>query len=109
VDDKQSWRADRIRLALRGENPSVLRRLTHNFAVIGDAQFLPGYCVLLVDDSHVTRLSDMARPAPLSSSRRLRRWSGFRDPARQHLDRCWSRVVNVSPLSLEETDKSLSS
>jgi len=41
VDDKQSWRADRIRLALRGENPSVLRRLTHNFAVIGDAQFLP--------------------------------------------------------------------
>lgn len=29
------------------------------FAVIGDVQWLPGYCVLLVDDPDVTRLSDL--------------------------------------------------
>jgi diadenosine tetraphosphate (Ap4A) HIT family hydrolase len=34
--------------------------------VIGDAQFLPGYCVLLVDDPAVDRLTD------LSKERRLR-------------------------------------
>lgn len=55
------WRADRIGSALRGENPTVLRRLDAGFAVIGDTQFLPGYCVLLVDDPGVQRLSDMAR------------------------------------------------
>jgi hypothetical protein len=36
------WRADRIGSALRGENPTVLRRLEAGFAVIGDTQFLPG-------------------------------------------------------------------
>jgi len=63
-DDR--WRADRIGAALRGENPTVLGRLPEGFAVIGDAQFLPGYCVLLVDDPSVDRLSDLPR------ARRLR-------------------------------------
>ena len=61
----ESWRKDRIRSALRGENPTVVRRLTRGFAVMGDTQFLPGYCVLLVDDPSVMRLSDMPRPLRL--------------------------------------------
>ncbi|MFF9043814.1 HIT family protein [Streptomyces parvulus] len=60
------WRADRIGAALRGENPTVMRRLTAGFAVIGDVQFLPGYAVLLADDPGVERLSDLPRPKRLS-------------------------------------------
>lgn len=55
------WRADRIGSALRGENPTVLRRLPGAFAVIGDVQWLPGYCVLLTDEPKVDRLSDLPR------------------------------------------------
>lgn len=55
------WRNDRIGSALRGENPTVLRRLHAGFAVIGDVQFLPGYSVLLVDDPRVQRLSELPR------------------------------------------------
>ncbi|MFI9428559.1 HIT family protein [Streptomyces achromogenes] len=60
------WRTDRIRAALSGENPTVLRRLTAGFAVIGDVQFLPGYSVLLVDEPEVERLSDLPRAKRLS-------------------------------------------
>ncbi|MCV2459281.1 diadenosine tetraphosphate hydrolase [Streptomyces sp. ICN988] len=60
------WRNDRIRAALKGENPTVLRRLTSGFAVIGDVQFLPGYSVLLVDEPDVQRLSDLPRGKRLS-------------------------------------------
>ncbi|MFE2813457.1 HIT family protein [Streptomyces nigra] len=56
-----SWRGDRIGSALRGANPTVLRRLEAGFAVIGDVQFLPGYCVLLSDDPTAQRLSDLPR------------------------------------------------
>lgn len=55
------WRADRIGSALRGENPTVLRRLPGAFAVIGDVQWLPGYCVLLTDVPGADRLSDLSR------------------------------------------------
>jgi diadenosine tetraphosphate (Ap4A) HIT family hydrolase len=55
------WRADRIGAALRGENPTVVRRLDSGFAVIGDVQFLPGYAVLLVDEPHVQRLSELPK------------------------------------------------
>ncbi|MCX4750872.1 diadenosine tetraphosphate hydrolase [Kitasatospora sp. NBC_01287] len=58
---KNDWRTDRIGSALRGENPSVLRRLEAGFAVIGDVQFLPGYSVLLTDEPAVQRLSDLPR------------------------------------------------
>ena len=54
------WRGDRIGSARRGENPTVLARMPGAFAVIGDVQWLPGYCVLLADDPDVTRLSDLA-------------------------------------------------
>ncbi|MET8689241.1 diadenosine tetraphosphate hydrolase [Streptomyces sp. NPDC004732] len=55
------WKRDRIGSALQGENPSVLRRLSAGFAVIGDVQFLPGYSVLLADDPAVQRLSDLPK------------------------------------------------
>ncbi|MFJ4333519.1 MULTISPECIES: hypothetical protein [unclassified Streptomyces] len=67
------WRTDRIGTALRGENPTVLRRLTAGFAVIGDVQFLPGYSVLLVDEPGVQRLSDLPRARRLSFP--SERWS----------------------------------
>ena len=68
------WRTDRIGSARRGENPTVLSRMPAGFAVIGDVQWLPGYCVLLSDDPSATRLSDLApdqRGAYLDSMARL--------------------------------------
>lgn len=55
------WREDRVGSALAGENPTVMSRLPGGFAVIGDAQFLPGYCVLLTDRPGIERLSDLPR------------------------------------------------
>ncbi|MEV0282429.1 diadenosine tetraphosphate hydrolase [Streptomyces sp. NPDC050610] len=60
------WQRDRIRSALRGENPTVLRRLRAGFAAIGDVQFLPGYSVLLADDPQAQRLSDLPKAKRLS-------------------------------------------
>lgn len=57
----ERWRADRIGSALRGENPTVIRRLSAGFAMMGEVQFLPGYSVLLTDDPAVERLSDLPR------------------------------------------------
>lgn len=58
----EAWREDRVGAARRGENPTVLRRLPSGFAVIGDTQFLPGYCLLLADPE-VTHLTDLDLPA----------------------------------------------
>ncbi|QFQ98877.1 diadenosine tetraphosphate hydrolase [Streptomyces phaeolivaceus] len=84
----EEWRNDRIGNALRGTNPTVLRGLAAGFAVIGDTQFLPGYCVLLVDDPTVGRLSELPaarRTAFLSDMDRLgeavERACGRLDPA----------------------------
>lgn len=55
------WRHDRIGAAQRGENPTVLAELPGGFAVIGDVQFLPGYCVLLGKDPSATALAEMSR------------------------------------------------
>ncbi|WP_330182072.1 diadenosine tetraphosphate hydrolase [Nocardia sp. NBC_01503] len=57
----ERWRADRIGSALRGENPTVMRRFQAGFAVIGDTQFLPGYSLLLTDDPAAERLSDLRK------------------------------------------------
>ncbi|WP_208635991.1 hypothetical protein [Amycolatopsis thailandensis] len=43
----------------------MLRRLEAGFAVIGDTQFLPGYCVLLTDSPSAGRLTDLPRPRRL--------------------------------------------
>ncbi len=42
-----NWKNDRIGSAERGENPTVMVKMKSGFAVIGDNQFLPGYCLLL--------------------------------------------------------------
>lgn len=55
------WRDDRIGSAARGENPTVLAELLSGYAVIGDVQFLPGYCVLLGRDPHAKALAEMPR------------------------------------------------
>lgn len=52
--------------ALRGENPTVLARLDAGFAVIGDVQFLPGYCVFISDDPAADRLTDLPRERRMS-------------------------------------------
>jgi diadenosine tetraphosphate (Ap4A) HIT family hydrolase len=56
VDD---FRADRVGSALAGRNPTVLRRLEAGFAVIGDVQHLPGYCVLITDTPGADQLTDL--------------------------------------------------
>lgn len=53
------WRSDRIGSAIRGTNPTVMARLPAAFAVMGDVQWLPGYCVLLVDRPGVGGLTDL--------------------------------------------------
>lgn len=61
AEESPSWREDRVASALAGQNPTVLSRLPGGFAVIGDVQFLPGYCVLITDRPGVDRLSDLSR------------------------------------------------
>ncbi|HEY0486997.1 MAG TPA: diadenosine tetraphosphate hydrolase [Mycobacteriales bacterium] len=56
-----AWQTDRVGSALRGENPMVLTRLRAGFAVLGDTQFLPGYCVLLTDTPGADHLTDLPR------------------------------------------------
>ena len=61
VTETDAWKQGRIRSAKAGTNPAVLARMPQSFAVIGDTQFLPGYCVLLVDDPSVDRLTDLPK------------------------------------------------
>jgi diadenosine tetraphosphate (Ap4A) HIT family hydrolase len=55
----EDFRADRVGTALAGTNPTVLRRMRAGFAVIGDVQHLPGYCVLITDDPAADQLTDL--------------------------------------------------
>ncbi|MFG2311513.1 HIT family protein [Streptomyces sp. NPDC048566] len=86
------WRADRIGSALNGSNPTVLRRLTSGFAVIGDVQFLPGYSVLLVDEPGVQRLSDLPRAKRLAFLSDMDRLGEAVERACRHLDADFRRV-----------------
>lgn len=61
-----NWQTDRIGAALRGENPTVLRRLESGFAVIGDVQLLPGVLGSPGGRAGVQRLSDLPRAKRLS-------------------------------------------
>lgn len=38
---------ERLAILARNESPKLLLRMKSGFAVIGDTQFLPGYCLLL--------------------------------------------------------------
>jgi diadenosine tetraphosphate (Ap4A) HIT family hydrolase len=55
--------ADRVALARRGANDKVISRMPSGWAVIGDVQFLAGYCLLLADPvvSSLNDLDDAAR------------------------------------------------
>ncbi len=39
----------RVELAQAGTNPTVICRMPSGWAVLGDTQFIPGYCLLLPD------------------------------------------------------------
>jgi SAM-dependent methyltransferase/diadenosine tetraphosphate (Ap4A) HIT family hydrolase len=86
------WRKDRIGAALRGENPTVLRRLEAGFAVIGDVQFLPGYSVLLTDEPGVQRLSDLPRAKRLLFLSDMERLGEAVERACRRLDPDFRRV-----------------
>ena len=55
--------ADRVAQARAGKYPYVIARMASGWAVMGEVQFLPGYCVLLADPvvSSVNDLSPEAR------------------------------------------------
>jgi diadenosine tetraphosphate (Ap4A) HIT family hydrolase len=57
----EDWHTDPIQAARQGQNPTVLRRLRSGWAVIGDHQRLPGYCLLL-HDGDADHLTDLPRP-----------------------------------------------
>lgn len=86
------WRADRIGSALRGENPTVLRRMPSGIAVIGDVQWLPGYCVLLTDDPHAERISDLAPAAQVQFLTSMARLGEAVERACAEHDRGFRRV-----------------
>jgi diadenosine tetraphosphate (Ap4A) HIT family hydrolase len=60
MDAANDWRTDPIAAARRGDNPTVLRRLRSGWALIGDHQRLPGYCLLL-HDGEADHLTDLPR------------------------------------------------
>lgn len=62
MSEPVTWRHDRIGAAESGLNPMVLARIPSGFAVIGDTQFLPGYCLLLAAP-RTGALTDLPRPA----------------------------------------------
>lgn len=70
----------------------MLTRLPESFAVIGDVQWLPGYCVLLTDDPAVTRLSDMARDRRLRYLDSVDRLAGAVERACAAADHQFRRV-----------------
>ncbi|MFF7231330.1 diadenosine tetraphosphate (Ap4A) HIT family hydrolase [Streptomyces sp. 2333.5] len=88
----EDWQKDRIGSALRGENPTVLRRLEAGFAVVGDVQFLPGYSVLLADDPAVQRLSELSRSKRLAFLADMDRLGEAVEHACNRLDPAFRRV-----------------
>jgi diadenosine tetraphosphate (Ap4A) HIT family hydrolase len=86
------WRSDRIGSALRGENPTVMARLPAGFAVIGDVQWLPGYCVLLADDPAITRLTDLPRSRRLDYLASMERLAEAVEQSCSELDPAFRRV-----------------
>lgn len=54
--------SQRVELARNGANDKVICRMASGWAVMGDVQFLPGYCLLLPDPV-VTSLNDLDEQA----------------------------------------------
>jgi diadenosine tetraphosphate (Ap4A) HIT family hydrolase len=65
--------AERVALARRGENNTVICRLPSGWAVMGDVQVLPGWCLLLADPvvPSLNDLDDARREAFLRDMGRL--------------------------------------
>lgn len=57
--------SDRVALARNGANDKVICKMPSGWAVMGDVQFLPGYCLLLPDPV-VPSLNDLDTDARLS-------------------------------------------
>jgi diadenosine tetraphosphate (Ap4A) HIT family hydrolase len=57
--DRQDWLA----AARAGNHPSLIARLRSGFVLLGETQFLPGYCVLLADADKADHLTDLPQPA----------------------------------------------
>lgn len=55
------WKKNRVGSAEAGAKPMVITKLESGYAVMGDTQFLPGYCVLLAAPQ-VAQLSDLDLP-----------------------------------------------
>ena len=53
-----NWKHNRIVSCKNGTNPTLITELKSGYVVIGDTQFLPGYCVLLYKDN-ITSLNDL--------------------------------------------------
>lgn len=54
---------DPLLAARAGEHPSLIAKLRSGYVTMGETQFLPGYCVLLVDSGpRVEHLTDLPRP-----------------------------------------------
>lgn len=57
--------SDRVLLARNGANDTVICRMASGWAVMGDVQFLPGYCLLLPDPV-VPSLNDLDTDARIA-------------------------------------------
>jgi diadenosine tetraphosphate (Ap4A) HIT family hydrolase len=69
-----------------------MARLPEGFAVIGDVQWLPGYCVLLADDPAITRLTDLPRPRRLDFLASMERLAEAVEQSCSELDTAFRRV-----------------
>ncbi|MFI7596796.1 HIT family protein [Actinoplanes sp. NPDC049681] len=70
----------------------MLARLPESFAVFGDVQWLPGYCVLLTDDPGVTRLSDLPKPRRLAFLESMERLGAAVEQACAERDPAFRRI-----------------
>lgn len=59
MEKNEGWKKDRIGSAINGTNPMVITKMKSGYAVIGDTQFLPGYCVLLPNNK-VSSLNELS-------------------------------------------------
>jgi diadenosine tetraphosphate (Ap4A) HIT family hydrolase len=69
-----------------------MARLPEGFAVIGDVQWLPGYCVLLADDPAITRLTDLPRSRRLDYLASMERLAEAVEQSCSELDTAFRRV-----------------
>ena len=70
----------------------MLRRMTAGFAVVGDVQFLPGYCVLITDTPGVDRLVDLPRERRLAFLADLERLAEAVETVCRRRDPAYRRV-----------------